>query len=495
MTMQRPRLDPEDGLWSPKRRTLTGGLVLTITLVAFEALAISTVMPEVARELNGITSYGWVFTAFMLGSLIGIVVSGGLIDRRGLAMPFAAGLGLFAIGLVIGGLSPSMEVLIFARFIQGLGAGAIPPIAYVAIGRTMPEHLRPVMFATLSTAWVLPGVFGPAIAGAVGELVGWRAVFLGLLPLIAIAAIISFPAIRRIGPAEAAADDEAAAAASLRRRLPRALLVAIGTGLFLAGLTSGGPFVLLGVAIPAWLVAAVGVLIGIPAIRSLTPPGTLVAARGMPAAVLLRGVLTFMFFGVDAYISLVLVTWRGQSLTEAGITLTAATLAWTAGSWIQARYSRRWPPERFVRAGFVVVVVGLTSFMSVLSPDVPVWVALPTFAIAGLGMGLAYSPLALIVLRDAPGGEQGSASAAISLTDTLGTALGIGVTGALIAAAVRGAAPTTTGLALGFAVAIGVGVIGALLSWRLRPSAPPVVASTPVIATPSPATGQDALVG
>jgi hypothetical protein len=110
-------------------------------------------------------------------------------------------------------------------------------------------------------------------------------------------------------------------------------------------------------------------------------------------------------------------------------------------------------------------------------------------------MGLAYSPLALIVLRDAPGGEQGSASAAISLTDTLGTALGIGVTGALIAAAVRGAAPTTTGLALGFAVAIGVGVIGALLSWRLRASAPPVVASTPVIATPSPATGQDALVG
>jgi predicted MFS family arabinose efflux permease len=265
--------------------------------------------------------------------------------------------------------------------------------------------------------------------------------------------------------------------------------VAIGTGLFLAGLTSGGPFVLLGVAIPAWVVAVAGAVIALPAIRSLTPPGTLVAARGMPAAVLLRGVLTFMFFGVDAYISLVLVTWRGQSLTEAGITLTAATLAWTAGSWIQARYSRRWAPERFVRAGFVIVVVGLTSFMSVLSPDVPVWVALPTFAIAGIGMGLAYSPLALIVLRDAHGAEQGSASAAISLTDTLGTALGTGVTGALIAAAVRGAAPATTGLALGFAVAIGVGVIGALLSWRLRPSATPVAAPNAVVAAPSTTTG------
>ena len=101
----------------------------------------------------------------MLGSLIGIVVVGGLIDRRGLGRPFAAGLGLFAIGLLVGGLAPSMEVLVGARFVQGLGAGTIPPIAYVAIGRSLPDRLRPRMFATLSTAWVLPGVLGPAVAG------------------------------------------------------------------------------------------------------------------------------------------------------------------------------------------------------------------------------------------------------------------------------------------------------------------------------------------
>lgn len=488
MAMQRPTHDRTDGLWSAKRRTLTIGLVLTITLVAFEALAVSTVMPEVADELHGIGLYGWVFTAFMLGSLIGIVVSGGLIDKRGLALPFAAGLGLFAIGLVVGGLSPSMEVLVVARFIQGLGAGAIPPIAYVAIGRTMPEHLRPRMFATLSTAWVLPGVFGPAIAGAVGETIGWRAVFLGLLPLIVVAAAISFPAIRRIGPLDAAATEEAAASASMRRRLPRALLIAVGTGLFLAGLTSAAPFGVIGFAIPVWVVAAVGALLGVLALRSLTPPGTLTAARGVPAAVLLRGVLTFMFFGVDAYIALVLVTWRGQSLTEAGITLTAATLAWTAGSWIQARFSTRWRPERFVRVGFVVVVIGLASFGAILSKDVPVWVALPTFAIAGLGMGLAYSPLALIVLRDAAPGEQGSASSALSLTDTLGTALGTGITGALVAASVRADGQPLAGLAIGFLVAVLAGLAGAVLSWRLRVSDTTVIASA-IAARPSATVG------
>ncbi len=120
---------------------------------------------------------------------------GGIIEGRGLARPLAAGLGLFAIGLLIGGLAPTMQVLIFGRFIQGLGAGAIPPIAYVAIGRSLPERLRPRMFATLSTAWVLPGVMGPALAGVIGEFFGWRYVFLGLLPLIAVAGALTYLAL------------------------------------------------------------------------------------------------------------------------------------------------------------------------------------------------------------------------------------------------------------------------------------------------------------
>lgn len=188
------------GLFSPGRKALTAGLVMTITLVAFEALAVATVMPVVARELGGLDLYGWVFSAFFLGDLIGIVVVGGLIDRGGLVRPLAGGLVLFSIGLVIGGLAPSMGVLVLGRFLQGLGAGAIPPTAYVVIGRSFPDELRPRMFATLSTAWVLPGVIGPAIAGGIAQLTSWRVVFLGLLPLIAVAAAITLPAIRRAVP-------------------------------------------------------------------------------------------------------------------------------------------------------------------------------------------------------------------------------------------------------------------------------------------------------
>ena len=85
-----------DGLWSPGRRSLTIGLILTITLVAVEALAVSTIMPIVAGDLGGIELYGWVFSSFLLGSLIGIAVVGGLIDRLGLAGRSSRGLGMFA---------------------------------------------------------------------------------------------------------------------------------------------------------------------------------------------------------------------------------------------------------------------------------------------------------------------------------------------------------------------------------------------------------------
>jgi MFS family permease len=200
----------------------------------------------------------------------------------------------------------------------------------------------------------------------------------------------------------------------------------------------------------------------------LTPPGTLRAARGLPAAVLIRGIITFAFFGIDAYIALLLVEWRGLSPTQAGISLTAATLTWTSGSWIQARLSSRFPPERFVQAGIVALIVGLSTFLLVLLPEVSPWLSIPTVAIAGLGMGLAYSPLALIVLREAHGAEQGRASSALSLTDSLGTALGIGITGAAVAASVRDTAEPAQGLLIGFVVAIGVAVLGLAVSGRLR---------------------------
>ena len=174
---------PADGIWAPARRALTVGLVLAVTFVAFEALAVATVLPLVGRHLGDLRLYGWVFTAFLLASLIGIVVAGTLADRVPLGQPMLAGLALFAVGLVIGGTAPDMAVLVAGRAVQGLGAGVVPAVAYVAISRCYPEGARPRMFAVLSTAWVVPGLAGPGIAALVAAAVGWRWVFLGLIQI------------------------------------------------------------------------------------------------------------------------------------------------------------------------------------------------------------------------------------------------------------------------------------------------------------------------
>ena len=90
-------------------------------------------------------------------------------------------------------------LLVVARVVQGLGAGTVPAVAYACIGRSYPPSARPRMFAVLSTAWVVPALVGPALAGVVARGLGWRWVFLGLLPLVAIAAVMTLPALFRIG--------------------------------------------------------------------------------------------------------------------------------------------------------------------------------------------------------------------------------------------------------------------------------------------------------
>ena len=449
---------PHPGVWSPGGRLLTVGLVLTVTLVASEALAVATVMPEVESDLHHLGLYGWVFSGFFLGSLVGIVVAGQACDRMRPVVPFAVGLTLFVVGLVIGGLAGSMGVLVAARVLQGLGAGALPTVAYVAIGREYAPSARPRMFALMSTAWVVPSLVGPGLAAVVGEHWSWRWVFLGLVPFVGLCGLAVIGSLGRM----AAPTDAVARGSTLRD----ALVVAAGAGLVLAGLAEPQPLVLLPLVL-------VGVALLVPAFGRLTPPGTLRARRGLPAAVLVRGVLTFSFFAADAYVPLALTSVRGTSTVFAGVAVTACSLLWTVGSWVQERRIERTGAARLVRAGFSLVVVGIALLMVTLSSAVPPWLGIVAWSVGGLGIGLAYSPLAVTALAAAATGQEGAASSALNLTDVLGVALGTGVGGVVVAAGDHhGWAPGPT-LLVAFVIALAMGLAGVLLSTRLPgPEAP-----------------------
>ncbi|MGH7785916.1 MAG: MFS transporter, partial [Candidatus Binatia bacterium] len=181
------------GIWDAGHRALSVGLVLTVSMAAFEALAVATILPATVADIGGLPLYGWVFSAFMLAEIVAISAAGRAADRRGLAAPFGVGGVLFCAGLAGAGIAPTMPLLIACRALQGLGAGALSTLAYAAIARSYDDAARPRMLALLSTAWVVPGLIGPALSGAIATYAGWRWVFLALLPLSAVAVALALP--------------------------------------------------------------------------------------------------------------------------------------------------------------------------------------------------------------------------------------------------------------------------------------------------------------
>jgi MFS family permease len=449
---QRPAAET---IFSGHRRALTIGLLMAITLVAFEALAVATVMPRAEQDLGGLTLYGWAFSGFLLASIVGITWAGEQADRRGPGAPLAVGMTLFGIGLLIAGLAPSMLVLVIGRAIQGLGAGALPAIAYVALGRGYPEHLRPRMLAMFASAWVVPGLVGPAIGGAIAEFVSWRGAFLLFLPLIPVMAVLTLPPLFCLGPP----GGELAPS-----RVPTSIRLALAAGLALGGVATGS--LLWG----APLVVA-GLVFAVPALRRLLPPGTFRAARGLPAAVAGNGFLNMCFFGAEAFIPYLLTTHRGYSAFVAGLALTSATLSWTAGSWIQERAVQRISRPRLAAIGVTFVTLGIALVPLALFEQVPGgWVAV-AWAVGGLGMGIAYPMFSLELLASSPPGREGEASASMKLNETLSAAAGVGIAGGIVAAGDAGGWPGAS-LTLVFALAAAVGVLTALISLRLTAKPP-----------------------
>src|SRR6266545_2800707 len=406
------------GIWSGTHRSLTIGLVLTVSGAAFEALAVATTLPATIRDLGGLALYGWAFSAFMLANLIGITVAGAEADSQGPARPFIAGIATFVLGLIVVGLAPSMAIVILGRAVQGFGAGVISSVAYIGIGRGYPEEAKPRMLAVLSSAWVVPGLIGPALAGLISDIAGWRWVFLGLVPFLVIGASLTLPSLRQLSGGHAAPRDWSTYVAALR--------LSVGAGLALAGLgQSTQPIIAL-----ALIIA--GAALGLPALLRLLPPGTLRAAPGLPAAIAAHGLLNLAFFGVDAFVPLALISIRGQIASVAGIALTTATVGWTTGAWVQAHLAARQSRRGLEITGLALIALGIVGVAATLALDVPALLAALAWGVAGLGMGLAFSTNSLVVLEAAQPGQEGTAAAALQLANVLGVAVGAGIGGVII---------------------------------------------------------------
>ena len=285
MTAPHPNPAPEQlatartraGVFQPAYALISVALVALITVIAFEGMAVSTAMPEAAKELDAVRSYGLAFSVMLTTQLLGIVVAGVWCDRAGPLPSLYAGQLLFAAGSALCGSASGFGWFLTGRGVAGLGAGLIIVAAYVVIGRAYPEALRPKVFSVISAAWVLPSLLGPPISAWVTTTWGWRWVF--WLVVVPVAVALALVATRRsqITAADAAVEESSRDHRAHTRAAWFGLLIAAS-----AGALQWGTYDL----VIRWsahtMVAVMGVLGVAVAAPLLLPAGTWLMRRGLP---------------------------------------------------------------------------------------------------------------------------------------------------------------------------------------------------------------------
>ncbi|RNB92557.1 DHA2 family efflux MFS transporter permease subunit [Brevibacillus fluminis] len=167
----------------PKLGWITAGLLLGLVLASLDQSIISTAMPTIVKELDGLSLYSWVFTIYMLASTTTMPIYGKLADLFGRRNMYLVSLALFLAGSVLCGLAESMTQLVIYRAVQGLGAGALMPIAFTIIGDQFPLELRGKFMGLFSAVFALASIIGPMLGGLIAEHVHWGWIFFINLPL------------------------------------------------------------------------------------------------------------------------------------------------------------------------------------------------------------------------------------------------------------------------------------------------------------------------
>lgn len=451
------QIDPSAvSILSPQYRATTLGMVALVALFAFEALAVATAMPTVARELDGLKLYALAFGGTLATSVIGMPLSGRWSDRSGPAGPLWSGLGCFLVGLLVAGFAINMPMLVVGRLLQGLGAGALIVALYVMAGRVFPDALRPKVFAAFSAGWVVPSLIGPALSGLIVQHAGWRWVFLGV-PILAVpAALVLRPALRRIATAKPAAAEPANAAVAEASPVPWAIGAASGALL----LYIGGQYH--DIKALALLLPAIALLVLCS--WKLLPAGTLRLRRGLPSVIALRGMIGAAFFGCEAFLPLLLSRERGLSPLMAGIILSLGALGWSAGSWYQGHQRQGISRQRILQLGTVMIASGvaLTTLVVIAAP---LWIVLIGWTITGLGMGLTYPSLSVLTLSLSPAERQGANSSALQLSEAIAVATTLAVGGSLFAALLDHS--VLAGYLINFGIALLLALLGCLVTRRI----------------------------
>jgi EmrB/QacA subfamily drug resistance transporter len=409
----------------PRRRAITAGLLLGMSLGALEATVVSTAMPTVIATLGGLAHYSWVFSAYLLTSTASVPIWGRLSDLYGRRRLYLTGVAIFLVGSVLSGASTSMVQLIAARALQGLGAGCIIPLSMTIVGELYTLAERPRTQALFSGVWGVASIAGPLVGGYITDHLDWRWIFYLNVPFGFLAAGViaaAYPPPERVS--------------SVRVDWMGAALLFSGVSTLLIAIGGEG-----GGAMWGWAAATVVLLAGfVVAERRAAEPilpmdlfRTPVIARSL-TVVFLVGVA---LFGAIAFIPLFVQAVRGGTATEAGQAITPLFLGWVVMSIVGARLTVLLGYRSVSIAGSALMTLGFIG-LTLVDGDSPQSILIASCTVIGAGMGTQMLSLLLAVQHGVHRSRLGIATSLNQFSRSIGAAIGVAAMGAILARSLTG---------------------------------------------------------
>ncbi len=400
------------------------GLMLAMFVAMLSSTVVSNALPVIVSDLGGTESgYTWVMISTLLALTATTPIWGKLADLFNKKTLVQVALVVYVAGSVLAGLSTSMEMLISARVIQGLGVGGLTALVQIVIASIVSPRDRGRYTGYLGATFAVATVSGPLIGGLVVDTLGWRwcfgvAVPFAVLAFLVLQRTLKLPTVRR----EARIDYAGAALIALSLSLLLAWVSLAGSSFdWVSGTTAlmvGGGVLSLALAI--WVEARVAE----PMI-----PLHLFSSRTITLAVLASLAVGVVMFGSTVFLSQYFQLSHGLTPTHAGLMSLPLVLGLLVSSILSGRRISRtglWKTILVVGAGVLALGVGL---LGTIDAATPLWVVGLWMAIAGLGLGAMQQNLVLAVQNSVPHSEVGAASSLVATFRTMGGAVGVALLG------------------------------------------------------------------
>jgi DHA2 family methylenomycin A resistance protein-like MFS transporter len=432
-------------------------MCLGVLVAQLDSSVVNLAVKHIGGELGGgVSALQWVLDAYNLVYASLLLTAGALGDLYGRRRLFAAGMALFLLGSIVCGLAPGIGVLIAGRALTGLGAAFVLPTSLAILSATYRADDRRAWAVGLwASCNGLALAIGPSIGGLLVDVIGWRSIFLLILPICALALLLAWRAVpegadprgRRLDP------------------LGQALAI-LGLGAIAFAVIEGGHW---GWRHPSILAAAGIAAIAFALFLAVEHRGegglvplALFRKRAFSAALAVAALMTFGMYGMLFLLPVYLQTARGHSAFVAGIELLPASLTFVVVSSWSGRLAIRFGARAMTTAGMAAMGAGLLV-LATLADDAPLWRMMAGLFVIGLGLGLNTGPVMTVAVANVPRARSGTASGLVNTARMVGATLGVALLGSIFAAATGSSAADPAAIAAGLRHSLSVGGAGELL--------------------------------